>query len=548
MASYVGIDLGTTESTVSVIEIDSRLDEPLEKLKTLSIYQYDSSHKFDRDNKGLQSSIYIDRDNKVIYTGEYAKALYSSGNKPLNTIRSIKTRIGGESMIDIPLGNNKKDLKAYDMTELSAVLLKSIKKSLDKQLNGNSIETTTITIPAGFNSDEREATLDAAKIAGFKDIQLLDEPTAVLLNILNLEEPLIEDEFLYEAKNILVYDLGGGTLDISIANVEEENGDYNVKILGRSQRMDFGGDDVDKYIAAYFLEEFEKINPSINERSIEEQAVIVSRIVSQAEKSKIAFDTKISKVLEHQRRRQKAKESVNFEIIDNLKVTDLILTDEILKKLLANIIDENGFLLMPLKKSLKGIGLKKEDIDLVILTGGSSKFYLVEETIQRFFNINNGLEETPIISFTSSNAVSRGAVIHSHNKNNEDLKKIELSDTLSDSIFIKVGNKFHELISQNLGSKNRGTYKYKFETPSKRLEVFLYSGISTEEKYKYKEITGVYRVLDRWHDKDEEIEIKWEFTSDKVVHLYFEEEELLNTKKDYDEVCSLINEFEINKI
>ncbi len=286
--NYLGIDLGTTESTVSVIEIEKRTDKPMQKLRTLDIYQYNRQHQLEKNLKGLQSSIYIDRKNQVVYAGEYAKELYSSGNMPLNTIRSIKTRIGGEAMIEVPLYsiNSSTDLKSYNMVELSAVLLKTIKNSVDKQCNGT-FEQVTITIPAGFDSDERNATLEAGRMAGFKKINLLDEPTAVLLNLLNTEDSLTEvsDDFFDKPKNILVYDIGGGTLDISVANVKDNDGDFDVNIIGRSKRMEFGGDDIDKYIASFFLEEFERINPSIDERTLEEQAQIISRIVSHAEKT-----------------------------------------------------------------------------------------------------------------------------------------------------------------------------------------------------------------------------------------------------------------------
>ncbi len=112
--NYLGIDLGTTESTVSVIEIEKRTDKPMQKLRTLDIYQYNRQHQLEKNLKGLQSSIYIDRKNQVVYAGEYAKELYSSGNMPLNTIRSIKTRIGGEAMIEVPLYsiNSSTDLKS----------------------------------------------------------------------------------------------------------------------------------------------------------------------------------------------------------------------------------------------------------------------------------------------------------------------------------------------------------------------------------------------------------------------------------------------------
>jgi len=540
--NYLGIDLGTTESTVSIIEIDSRKDKPLEKLRTLDIYQYNKEHKLDKNLKGLQSSIYIDRQNKIVYTGEYAKYLYSSGNKPLNTIRSIKTRIGSESMIEVPL--NEKDLqnnKSYDMTELSAVLLKSIKKSVEKQCDGD-FEYVTITIPAGFDSDERNATINAAKMAGFKKIHLLDEPTAVLLNLLNSEDGLseISDDFFNEERKVVVYDIGGGTLDISVASVEDnEEGDFDVHIIGRSKRMEFGGDDIDKYIAAYFLEEFEKINPSIDERTLEEQAKIVSRIVSHAEKHKISFSKKIEKVLDNERRKARVKESVNFEIIDNLKVADLTITDELLKDILSPIISDNGILINPLDKVLKSYKLNPSDIDLVILTGGSAKFYLVSEVLNKYFKGIN------IIDFTENNAVSKGAAIHSFNQDKEDLKKIEIQDIMSDSIYIKRKKGFDKLIPHNQAPNSKGTYSFVFEDVLDRLELFLYYGADNEEIWQYKEINGIFYQLDKIYKKGEIINLDWEFDENKILKLFYKGIELINSNNNRVKNSELIEEFEL---
>jgi len=549
--NYLGIDLGTTESTVSVIEIETRRDKPMEKLRTLDIYQYNKQHELDKNLKGLQSSIYIDRKNQVVYTGEYAKELYSSGNMPLHTIRSIKTRIGGESMIEIPLDSSgliekitsmfkSSNAKSYNMTELSATLLKTIKNSVDKQCSGG-LENVTITIPAGFDSDERNATIEAGKMAGFKEVHLLDEPTAVLLNLLNSEDSLTEvsDDFFNKQRNIVVYDIGGGTLDISVASVEDNYGDFDVKIIGRSKRMEFGGDDIDKYIASYFLEEFEKINPSIDERTLEEQAKIVSRIVSHAQKHKVSFSKKIEKVLDNDRRRARVKESVNFEIIDNLKISDLTITDELLKDILSPIISENGILINPLDKVLTSCKLKTSDIDLVVLTGGSAKFYLVSEVINKYFQ---GID---IIDFTEYNAVSKGASIHSFNQNKEDLKKIQIQDIMSDSIYIKRKKGFYELIAHDQEPNSNGRYPFVFEDVLDRLELFLYYGSKSEEKWRYKEISGVFYQLERIYKTGETLILDWEFDENKILKLSYEGNELVSSINSKKQSSELIDRFEL---
>jgi len=538
---YLGIDLGTTESTVSCISMESRRDEPIDKLKALNIYQFNKSYHYDKDLFGLQSSIFIDGDKAGVYTGEYAKFLYSQGNRPLQTIRSIKTRIGTESLIQVPLSSNSEEILNCDMTELSALLLKTIKQSIQHQISEQDIINTTITIPAAFNSDERNATLDAAKLAGFNDVNILDEPTAVLLSYLNSDNLGGELDFT-ESKKILVYDIGGGTLDISIAEVEDDEGDYTVKILGRSPRMDFGGDDIDKYIASYFLYEFEKINPSIESRTQEEQAKIISRIVSQAETAKIEFNKKISPYLENERRRKRTKQSVNFEVVDGLSITDLSLTDETLKDILFDVVGKEGKLSVPIKKVLTQSSLNKKNIDLVILTGGSGKLYLINETLKKFFDNN-----VNILEYTGSSAVSKGAAIHSYNHTQEGLKKINLNDLMSDDIYIKKGNNFDKLISAHTEAGSNGYYEYAFEKVSNRLEIFLYHGADKEAPYKYKEITGIFKTLEKSYGQNDTISLAWEFDSNKILHLYYNDEELIDTQDKHSKSSELVDYYSLNE-
>lgn len=540
MSNYIGIDLGTTESTVSIIEIKSLLDNPMEKLRVLNIFQYDKSFQPDKSNNGLQSSLYIDRDNNKIYTGSYAKYMYGEAKKPLQTIRSVKTRIGGESMIYVPLEKDPNNRRGFNMTELSAVLLKRIYDSIRDQISGN-IENVTITVPAGFNSDERRATLIASQIAGFKNVNILDEPTAVLLNFLNSDflntNGAIEfgKNYFNSSKNILVYDIGGGTLDISIGQVQSIDGDFQLSVLGRSARMDFGGDDIDQYISAYFLNIFEKINKPINQRTPKEQAIIVSRIVSQAEEYKITLSNKIINA-QNERLKANAKAIVNFEVIDNLYVSDVVLTDKILREILADVISSNGKLLEPLIKTIKRAGLEKENIDLVVLTGGSGKFYLVEETLRKFFT-----NSTKIVDFTEREAVSKGASIHSFNLKNESLKRIDINDVMSDSIFIKTKKGFDKLISHDTKAGTFGKYKYKPEDLTK-LTIFLYYGVDGEDIYTYKEIAGLF--VDRETKRDDEIEIEWELTVDKIVKIYLDGKEIISTGNSQ-EKSSIIKDFKI---
>jgi len=528
MKNYIGIDLGTTKSTVSVITSEDK------KIRTLPIYQYNKEFKLEKSKLSLDSTLYIKREAKKIYVGEFAKKIYSQGDRALTVIRSIKPRIGGDSVLRVPLERDRQDLKEYNMTELTAVLLKSIKNSLEFQLETTDEDVVTLTIPAGFNSDERLATLEAAKMAGYKNVELLDEPTAVLLNYLNTQE--VEDDFFTEKRNVLVYDIGGGTLDISVASIEKVEEITNIDILGISKRLDFGGDNIDRYIAAYFLKEFERINKSLDVRDEEEQAIIIARLVSEAENYKKQFNEKIIEFKDNPRRKKRVKKSVNFEIIDGLHIADLTITDDLLKDILYPVIEENGILIKPIKLILGRMELKKEDIDLVIITGGSGEFYLIEETIKEFF----GNFSTEIVSYTSENAVSVGASLNSYNKND-----YRLNNKVKDSILIKKEKGFDEFISSERTSIKQGSYIYKFDIASNRLDLFLYYGRKKDKPYKYTEIGGVFKKLNRWYEPGEEIQLDWEIDKNKIIHVFFNGEKLLSSEESKEVYSELIEEFEI---
>ena len=470
--NYIGIDLGTTKSTVSIVNLENL------KLETLPIFQYDKNFEYKIEQKYLDSTIYIKRHQKKVYTGEFAKKIYSLGNHSLNVIKSVKTRIGGEAGIQIPLETDENNIKNYSIIELTATLLKTIYDSLLLQDKITPADIITITVPARFNSDERIDTLKASKLAGFNNVTLLDEATSVLLNYLN--DKKIRRESFKKEKKVLVYDIGGGMLDISLGTVQYCDDFYKINILGISKITDFGGDNIDQYIAAYFLEEFEKINEKIEKRSIEEQSTIISRTISMAEKVKIEFNDKISKVLLKERKRKKVKVGVDFEIIDNLSITDLTLTDELLKDVLYPVIEKNGLLITPIKEILDSANLDKEDIDFVILTGGSGKFYLIQEVLNEYFNDINQENIIPINKFIKTNIVSVGAAINSYNKKKNGLEKIELIDRMNESILVK----FDKLVSTKFKDYEESELIQEFTiNHNKDIEIKL-----EEKKKKYKKL------------------------------------------------------------
>ena len=556
MAIYCGIDLGTTNSTISIINIERRTDEPMKKLETLPIYQYNETlNNIDKAKTLLPSFLYFNIDKKYVYTGSYAKSVYASGDRPMQTVTAVKTRIGTESVVDIPSYTSTLSA-SFDMTQCSALLLKTIMQSFQEQFDGQAIENVVITVPAAFNTDEREATINAALMAGFKNPKILDEPTATLLYYINGGENGLNDlgieTIIDDNSNILVYDLGGGTLDVCIANIkDDEDGNSTINIVSRSPREDFGGNDFDQQLGAYFLYEWERARESIENRTKEEQNTIISRIVSKAENFKIELNEKILDKFDSPRLLQRVKSDVVFEVISGMKV-DMSINKETLDEVLLSLTDDNGPILKPVKYCLAESGLSEKDISMVVLTGGMTKYYAVRQTLENFFG-----ETVPLVEVDAQNSVSKGAAIHCYNEcGNYRLKKLLINDRMADDIFIKVNGEFKKLISREIATENGGQGEFDYIIPEDRMikiPIFLYHGLNENEPADFTPIAGKYLYLnsDKGNlSKGKSVTLKWKLDENKVIHIDFLDESM-EFKSDGDAseeylYNNLINQFTIN--
>ena len=523
---YAGIDLGTTNSTVSVIQIDDEnKDNPIEKLHSIPIFQLDKDFNEIKDQYTLPSYFYYKPEKNHIYTGEWAKHMYSEGNKSLNAFTGIKTRIGGESFVYIP-GKNKDDGTVLDMTQCSAILLKTIKKSIELQFD-QKIDHLTVTVPAAFNSDERQATKDAIKMAGFEDFHILDEPAATLLYFINNGDgSLYENSMDINNKNVLVYDIGGGTLDICIAHIEGLKNDdksekLRVDIKSRSKREDLGGNNFDRYLGAYFLSEFEKMTKKINTRTPEEQSKIIARVVSEAGKYKIEFNDKVKELIGKPQKLNKYIMYPEFEVIDGQFVQGINLDKRTLEEVYSRLLKDSDKqnILRPVKDCIwSADNLEKDDISMIILTGGMSNFYAIEDTLKEYFG-----SDIPVISVDTETSVSKGAAIDSYNyfaKNNS-LKKMNLNDRLSEDIFLRTPEGFKKLISRDdISKEKKGKFKYTINKENlTSIPIFLFYGIDPKHKEEFTAISGKIIDLPRKYDVGEKIDLNWNINSDAVISI-----------------------------
>lgn len=555
---YVGIDLGTTNSTVSVIQTDERrLRNPIEHLRSIPILQYDKDFNLTREQYSLPSYFYckLDGDSKRVYTGEWAKNIYATGNQPMNTFTGIKTRMGGESMVTIP-GKTEEEALQLDMTQCSALLLKTMKKSIEDQFD-QEIDHLVVTVPAAFNTDERQATRDAIEMAGFENFHILDEPAATLLYFINNGDGcLMENSVDLNGKHIMIYDIGGGTLDICIAKLEEDETSYEyesmkVSIASRSKRENLGGNDFDQYLGAYFLSEFENRTAKISTRPVADQNKIIARVVSQAEKYKIDLNNKLKEHLDNPRRLSRIVMTPEFEVIDGQFVQGINLDKATLEEVYAGILQDSDRqnILRPVKESIKAAeNLRKEDISLIILTGGMSNFYAVESTLREYFG-----DDTQIITVDTTTSVSKGAAIDAYNysPDNIHLKKMQLEDRLAEDIFLRTANGFEKLISKSdISSKKKGDFTYTIpEENMSRIPIFLFYGQDPNFPEDFAQIAGKMVELPRRYEVGEEIKLSWSIDQNGVITVASLGEEIKLNQGENQELLAkkkVIDEFQIN--
>ena len=343
----IGIDLGTTNSAVAVLEGN----QP----KIISSAE---------GGRTIPSVITIKGNDIVV--GEVAKR--QAVANPLHTVRSIKRLIGTNEKVTI-------DGKDYSPQEVSAMILRKIKKDAEAYL-GEKVTKAVITVPAYFNDAQRQATKDAGVIAGFEVERIINEPTAAALAY-GLDKS--------EAHTVLVFDLGGGTFDVSI--LELGDGVFEVKSTSGDNRL--GGDDFDEILIDYITDEFKKQN-GVN---LKEDRVAVQRLKDAAEKAKIELSTSLQTTISLPYVSASEKGPLHLEMtLTRNKFNDLtkVLVERTVK---------------PVKQALKDANLDPSQIDKVLLVGGSTRIPAVQEKVKEL------LQKEGDKSINPDEAVAIGASI-----------------------------------------------------------------------------------------------------------------------------------------
>ncbi len=348
MSKIIGIDLGTTNSCVAVLEGG----EP----KVIPNAE---------GNRTTPSVVAFKGDEELV--GEVAKRQAVTNVK--NTISSIKRKMGTNEKVE---ANGKK----WTPEEISAKILGKLKKDAESYL-GEKVTKAVITVPAYFNDAERQATKNAGKIAGLEVERIINEPTAAALAYgLDKQDKL---------QTILVYDLGGGTFDVSI--LELGDGVFEVKATSGNNHL--GGDDFDERIVNYLVDEFKKENGI----DLSKDKMALQRIKDAAEKAKKDLSGMTT-----------AQISLPFiaQNDDGPVHLDMNLTKAKFEDLCRDLFDST---LKPVKDALKEAKLKASDIDKVILVGGSTRIPYIQELVKK------ELGQEPNKSVNPDEVVAMGAAI-----------------------------------------------------------------------------------------------------------------------------------------
>ncbi|NIB44607.1 molecular chaperone DnaK [Pseudomaricurvus alkylphenolicus] len=377
MGKIIGIDLGTTNSCVSVLEGDkSKVIENAEGDRTTP-------------------SIVAFTDDNEILVGQSAKR--QSVTNPKNTLFAVKRLIGRKFKDDVvqkditmvPYGiveadngdawvEAKGDKKAPP--QISAEVLKKMKKTAEDYL-GENVTEAVITVPAYFNDSQRQATKDAGKIAGLDVKRIINEPTAAALAY-----------GMDKAKGdhtIAVYDLGGGTFDISIIEIADVDGEHQFEVLSTNGDTFLGGEDFDLRLIEYLADEFKKENGI----DLHNDPLALQRLKEAAEKAKIELSSA-----------QQTEVNLPYITADATGPKHLVvkLTRAKLESLVEELVTRS---LAPVKQAIADADLSVGDIDDVILVGGQTRMPMVQEKVAEFFGKEARKDVNP------DEAVAMGAAI-----------------------------------------------------------------------------------------------------------------------------------------
>lgn len=455
----VGIDLGTTNSVIAWVKPD----------KSVEVIP-------NAEGSRTTPSIVSFTKTGEIIVGEPAKrqAILNAER----TIRSIKRKMGSNYKVKI-------DDKEYTPQEISAFILKKLKKDAEEYLNGV-IKRAVITVPAYFEDSQRQATKDAGRIAGLEVMRIINEPTAAALAY-GVDKK--------EEEKVLVYDLGGGTFDVSLLEV----GGGVIQVIATSGNNHLGGDDFDQRIIDWLAEEFKKQHGI----DLREDKQALQRLKDAAERAKIELSSKL-------------ETEINLPFItadaSGPKHLEAKLSRSRFESMIRDLIESTR---KPIETVLNDAKLSPQDIDEVILVGGSTRIPLVQNFLKEIFG------KEPNKSVNPDEAVAIGAAIQASILAGEMGKDVVLVDVTPLSLGVEVkGGLFEKIIERNSTIPIKKSKIFTTaEDGQTEVEVRVYQG--EREIARYNRFLGSFKLtgIPPAPRGIPQIEVTFDIDSDGIVHV-----------------------------
>jgi heat shock 70kDa protein 1/2/6/8 len=485
----IGIDLGTTNSCVSVwknnrVEI---LANEFSNRITPSCVAFNDKERL--IGEVAKSQFLINQNNTIMNVKRLMGYTYESYKKKFNSNIFSYELVNKDSFIGIKVKYQKKELLLHP-EEVSSIIIQKMKDIAEKYL-GTEVKKAVITVPAYFNESQRQATKNAGKIAGLNVLRIINEPTAAALAYgFNELDPTTK-------QNILVYDFGGGTLDCSILTISD--GIFNVRATSGDTYL--GGENINDILVKYCVHEFKK-NTKINLNTVKNGKKSISKLKSECER--------VKKILSINK-----SSTINIENLYGNKKFEIKITQSKFESLCRKIF-KKAF--APVLIALDESCLQKDDIDKIVLVGGSSRIPKIQDMLQDYFG------DKLCFGINADEAVATGAAIQAALLNNQKLTKMNnilLLDVLPLSLGIETsGGVLTKILSRNTKLPCKSTQIYSTAVdnqPGLTIKIFQGERTLTIDNHKLGEfnflgIPPMKRAIPR-------IEISFEVDMDGILNV-----------------------------